>query len=264
MVEQKRRGSDPAHDDGHAAPQREQDSLLEEDREAAQFLMQELGRYRQVPPEVRERAWQTVRTRIDARAARQPQLGWWGHVRHAGTIALAAASLSLLLLLGGLSPVHWLALGGLSASPLYGVQWITWLSRQQPDRVVFVSTQDGNPEIYVMNRDGSAMLRLTDNPAIDDDPALSPDGTRVAFRSLRDGNSEVYVVNVDGSGLHRLTDHPAADYDPAWTPDGRQIIFRSNRGGDDALYVTNLDGSGARRISSSVETPTGSAAPSWS
>ena len=36
-----------------------------------------------------------------------------------------------------------------------------------------------------MNADGSALTRLTDNPATDNVPSISPDGTKVAFTSDR-------------------------------------------------------------------------------
>src|SRR5262249_28599020 len=61
--------------------------------------------------------------------------------------------------------------------------------------IAFVSNRDGNDEIYVMNGDGSAQKRLTDNPANDESPAWSPDHARIAFTSDRDGNNEIYVMN---------------------------------------------------------------------
>jgi tricorn protease-like protein len=51
--------------------------------------------------------------------------------------------------------------------------------------VAFYSDRDGNPEIYRMNLDGSGLKRLTDDPAFDDSPALSPDGKQIAFLSAR-------------------------------------------------------------------------------
>jgi len=92
-------------------------------------------------------------------------------------------------------------------------------------KIAFVSSRDGNNEIYVMNPDGSNIIRLTNNPAADFTPAWSPDGTKIAFASNRDGNSKIYVMNTDGSSPTRLTNEQADDYDPAWSPSGTKIAF---------------------------------------
>jgi len=41
-------------------------------------------------------------------------------------------------------------------------------------KIAFQSDRDGNFEIYVMEADGSDPVRLTDNPAMDSQPAWSP------------------------------------------------------------------------------------------
>src|SRR5216117_1165506 len=43
-------------------------------------------------------------------------------------------------------------------------------------KIAFTSDRDGNPEIYVMNADGTEQVRLTNNPGLDDFPTWSPDG----------------------------------------------------------------------------------------
>jgi len=71
-------------------------------------------------------------------------------------------------------------------------------------KVAFTSYRDGNPEIYVMNRDGSALRRMTNNPAIDTTPTWSPSGNQIAWVSDRTGNPHIYVMNVDGTGQRQL------------------------------------------------------------
>src|SRR2546422_3511079 len=45
-------------------------------------------------------------------------------------------------------------------------------------KLAFLSSRDGNYEVYVMNADGSAQTNLTNNAADDYAPAWSPDGLR--------------------------------------------------------------------------------------
>ena len=103
-------------------------------------------------------------------------------------------------------------------------------------QLAFETTRDGNYEIYKSDVDGSNATRITNNLAVDQAPAFSPDGTRVAFMSVRDGQYEIYVMNTDGSSTTRLTTNNATDWQPAWSPDGARIVFASNR---DA--VTNFE-----------------------
>lgn len=85
-------------------------------------------------------------------------------------------------------------------------------------RVAFTSTRENNHDIYLMDADGSNIVRLTDHPGRDSDPAWSPDGERIAFMTNRDGNAEIYVVGTDGSNPINLTNHPEWDGDPSWGP----------------------------------------------
>ena len=81
-------------------------------------------------------------------------------------------------------------------------------------KIAFVSSRDGNSDIYVVNADGSGQTNLTNNPADDDRPVWLADGSRVAFVSNRDGNSEIYAMNADGSDQTNLTNNPAVDCCP--------------------------------------------------
>ena len=67
--------------------------------------------------------------------------------------------------------------------------------------LAFTSNRDGNAEIYVVNRDGSNLRRVTTHPMADVTPTWSPTGTQLAFTSDRGGTPQVYVINLDGTGL---------------------------------------------------------------
>src|SRR5205814_112899 len=53
--------------------------------------------------------------------------------------------------------------------------------------VVFTSERHGSADIFRVRANGLALERLTDDPAYDDQAALSPDGQSLAFVSTRDG-----------------------------------------------------------------------------
>ena len=106
----------------------------------------------------------------------------------------------------------------------------------------FASTNPSrNPEIWVMDSDGSNQKRLVDHGI---DPTWSPDGLQVAFASKRDGQFQIYAMNADGSNVRRLTKRNTEDANPAWAPDGAAIAFISATGDDRrGLFIMRADGS---------------------
>ena len=86
-------------------------------------------------------------------------------------------------------------------------------------KIAFVASRAGSPEIYVMNPDGSGQTRLGERPHRRVHSLL---GRRTGRSSpsprQRDGNPEIYTMNADGSGATRLTKNPAFDTSPDWQP----------------------------------------------
>lgn len=84
----------------------------------------------------------------------------------------------------------------------------SFLPAYSPDggRICFMSDRDGaQMDLYVMNRDGSNMRRLTNHPAADSSPTWSPTGTQIAFTSDRSGSPQLWVMDADGLNVRRLT-----------------------------------------------------------
>lgn len=127
-------------------------------------------------------------------------------------------------------------------------------------RIAFVSSRDGNREIYSMEPDGSDVRRLTDDPAADSNPDFSPDGRSISFERYAGEHHAVYAMDADGSNVRKLTE-PSGDFGgPAFSPDGRKIAYYDVR--DGGLYTMNADGSGKARIP--VDGPGFHALPEWS
>src|SRR3954454_10215879 len=95
-------------------------------------------------------------------------------------------------------------------------------------RIVFRSDrEDGDPDVWEMNADGSSPHRLVDAPGDQRYPSLSPDGRRLVYRSDADGDADIWVADADGTGRMPLTVNTTFDSAPAWSPDGTRIAFEA-------------------------------------
>lgn len=136
-------------------------------------------------------------------------------------------------------------------------------------KIAFVSRRDAaRGEIYVMNINGSNVIRLTNNTYWDIHPCWSPDGTKIAFVSDRDGQRNIYTMSsIDGSNITRVTNNARNDDSPSWSPDGKEIVFSSELGSSTQtpvprLYKIKVDGTGQILISKTVNEH--EIEPSWS
>jgi Tol biopolymer transport system component len=142
-----------------------------------------------------------------------------------------------------------------------------WNPAWSPDgrTILFESTLDGKSSVYVINRNGSGLRRLTTDTSANYQPNWAPDGRRIVFSSDRGGHGDLYLMNVDGTGLTRLTSMSGGGYyQSSFSPDGRQIVFQGRPDNNltrDRVFVINVDGSGLRLVSDSSS---GAEGPRWS
>jgi Tol biopolymer transport system component len=142
--------------------------------------------------------------------------------------------------------------------------------------ILFTSERQGSADIYRVHPDGTGLDRLTDNPAFDDQAALSPDGSLLAFVSTRGaGTADIWILDLRSRKLRNLTRGAGGNFRPKWSPDGRWIAFSSDRNTavrrrsvrdfeqvqEAQIYLIQPDGAGLRRL-----TPEGmfAGSPTWS
>jgi hypothetical protein len=128
--------------------------------------------------------------------------------------------------------------------------------------IAFSSNLDGNPEIYVMNADGSGVTRISYGKGRYATPVWSPRGDLIAFTKQMSGSFLIGVMRSDGSGERILTEGYHNE-GPTWAPNGRVLMFfRESRGagGGPKLFSIDLTGYNERQVA----TPAFGSDPAWS
>jgi Tol biopolymer transport system component len=111
--------------------------------------------------------------------------------------------------------------------------------------------ETGNADIFMVDTDGTDLVRLTDGPVMEYAPSWSPDGAHIAFvgYDLAAGGRppsavRLYVMNADGTGVRNLG--PENVEGPAWSPDGSEIAYVDTETG--SIMALRPDGTGGRLI----------------
>jgi TolB protein len=106
-----------------------------------------------------------------------------------------------------------------------------------------MSSQNGDPEIYIADTSGAHLRRITFAVGVSTSPAWNPKtGQQLAFVSDRGGSPVVYLSNADGSNVEKLN-LPDMGYvvDPAWSPNGQLLTFSWRRpSGNYDIYAMDI------------------------
>ena len=109
------------------------------------------------------------------------------------------------------------------------------------EKIAFMSSGDGDAEIWVVRPDGSDMKKLTDNEAFDAAFSWSPDG-QLVVTSERDGTAMIYVMDSDGTNVRAI----GPGWGGEWERDTGHIVYMdgpaSEESGQPCYGVMDLEG----------------------
>jgi TolB protein len=86
-------------------------------------------------------------------------------------------------------------------------------------KLAYRSWQNGNPDIYIMNSDGSLKRQITYSDKRDEMPCWSPLGDFIIFTSRRNMelDFDVFIMNSNGCNQEPLSNYRREDSHPVWT-----------------------------------------------
>jgi Tol biopolymer transport system component len=120
-------------------------------------------------------------------------------------------------------------------------------------QLLFLSYRDGTGQIYVMDRDGANVRRVTKIPGRTMAEAeWSPDGQSILVHTARDADHpefELYIVDVM-TGASRLVDETGGGHwRGMWSPDGRYVSYKADMSLEGPIMVLDLTTGQRRQVS---------------
>ena len=122
------------------------------------------------------------------------------------------------------------------------------------DPLVAIST---NNDLFLVPAEGGTITKITDNPANDNQPVYSPDGTTIAYRKMdrpgfeADRQQLMLYERASGRHVNLTSDFDRSVGEVLWSPDSKTLYFTADNEGNQVVYKVPAKGGPPQMILSS-------------
>ncbi len=114
-------------------------------------------------------------------------------------------------------------------------------------QLAFTSDRGGTPQVYVINLDGTGLIRISGEKC--DRATWSPAPlNEIAYAAQAGGGYEIRIFSFTTRESRSVTDGIGSNESPAFAPNGRHLAFTSDRTGRPQIYTIARDGTDLRQI----------------
>ena len=118
-----------------------------------------------------------------------------------------------------------------------------------PDgRIVYGSSTDGRPQIWIMDADGGNQKPLTADQALNAYPVVCAGGRYIVYTSVREGVPQVWRMDIDGGSPRALTKEMPS-FQAMCAPDGATVAYNAlERGARQGVWRVAIEGGQPERV----------------
>ncbi|WP_320044991.1 Tol-Pal system beta propeller repeat protein TolB [uncultured Desulfobacter sp.] len=117
-------------------------------------------------------------------------------------------------------------------------------------KIAFVSTVNGNKEIYSCDFDGFNPRQITHHKSISLSPAWSHDGRWIAYVSYAKGKPDIFIKNLKDN-LGTMVNYKGINISPDWMPGKLNLAATLSFSGGQQIYLLTRKGEIIKRVTKS-------------
>ena len=117
-------------------------------------------------------------------------------------------------------------------------------------KIAFVSTVNGNKEIFSCDFDGRNIKQVTRHKSISLSPSWSSDCQWLAYVSYAKGKPDIFIKNIE-ENRGSIINYKGMNISPDWMPGQQKLAAALSFSGDQEIYLLSIKGEIIKRVTNS-------------